>query len=115
MKINKINPLFPFKETNDRLSQYIVDLKDDQKFKLIHGLKVTSSEIQFIEASTREQANDPAWFKHRKYRFKASLCNKIGDTSPKSPKGLKTLPQNIVHANKKKEQKQKNSVLSSVK
>ena len=45
-------PLFPFKETNDRLSQYIVDLKDDQKFKFIHGLKVTSSEIEFIEAST---------------------------------------------------------------
>ena len=38
-------PLFPFKETNDRLSQYIVDVKDDQKFKFIHELKVTSSEI----------------------------------------------------------------------
>ena len=60
-------PLFPFKETNDRLSQYIVDLKDDQKFKFIHGLKVTSSEIEFIEAVTREQFNDPAWFKYRKY------------------------------------------------
>ena len=47
-------PLFPFKETNDRLSQYIVDLKDDQKFKFIHELKVTSSEIDFIEANTRE-------------------------------------------------------------
>ena len=45
-------PSFPFKETDDRLSQYIVDLKDDQKFKFIHGLKVTSSEIEFIEAST---------------------------------------------------------------
>ena len=44
--------LFPFKENNDRLSQYIVDLKDDQKFKFIHGLKVKSSEIEFIEAST---------------------------------------------------------------
>ena len=59
-------PLFPLKETNDRLSQYIIDLKDDQKFKFIHGLKVTSSEIEFIEASTQEQANDPAWFKYRK-------------------------------------------------
>ena len=45
-------PLFPFKKTNDRLSQYIVDLRDDHKFKFIHGLKVTSSEIEFIEAST---------------------------------------------------------------
>ena len=78
--------LFPFKETNDKLSQYIVDLKDDQKFKLIYGLKVTSSENEFSEASTREQANDPAGFKHRKYQFTAYLCNKIGDTSPKTPK-----------------------------
>ena len=79
--------LFPFKENNDRLSQYIVDLKDDQKFKFIHGLKLRSSEIEFIEASTPEQADDPAWFKHRKYRFTVSLCNKRGDTSPKAPKG----------------------------
>ena len=94
-------PLFPFKETNDRLSQYIIDLKDDQKFKFIHGLKVTSSEIEFIEVSTQEQANDPAWFKYRKNRFTASLCNKIGDTSRRTPKGLKTLAQNIVHGNEK--------------
>ena len=46
--------------------------------------------------------------KHRKYRFTVSLCNKIGDTSPKTPKGLKTLAQNIVHGNEKK---RKNSVL----
>ena len=59
--------LFPSKETNDRLSQYIVDLKDDQKLRFIHGLKVTPSETEFIEASTQEQANDPAWFKYRKY------------------------------------------------
>ena len=79
--------LFPFKENNDRLSQYIVDLKDDQKFKVIHGLKLRSSETEFIEASTPEQANDPAWFKHKKHRFTVSLCNKRGDTSPKAPKG----------------------------
>ena len=84
----------------------IVDLKDVWKFKFKYGLKVTSSEIEFIEASTREQANNPAWFKHRKYRFAASLCNKIGDTSPKISKGLKTLAQNIAHGNKKTKKKQ---------
>ena len=83
----------------------IVDLKDDWKFKFTHGLKVTSSEIEFIEASTREQANNPAWFKHRKYRFAASLCNKIDDTSPKISKGLKILAQNIAHGNKKNKKK----------
>ena len=71
-------------------------------------MKVTSSEIEFIQASTREQANDLAWFKHIKYRFTASLCNKIRDTSPKTPKVLKTLAQNIVHRNKKAK---KNSAL----
>ena len=94
--------LFPFKETNDKLSQYIIDLKDDQKFQFIYGLKVTSSEIEFSEASTREQANDPAGFRHRKYQFTAYLCHKIGDSSPKTPKGLKTSAQNIVHGNEKK-------------
>ena len=103
-------PLFPFKETNDRLSQYIVDLKDGQKFKFIHGLKKTSSEIEFIEASTGEQANNSAWLKHRKYQFTASLCDEIGDTSPKTPNGLKTSAQNIVHRNEKTKTK-KNSVL----
>ena len=93
--------LFPFKETKGRLSQYIVKLKDDQKFKFIHGMKVASSEIEFIEASTREQTNDPAWFKHRRYRFIAPLSNKIGDTSPKTLTELKTVAQNIVHGNEK--------------
>ena len=82
-------PLFPFKETNDSLPKYIVDLKDGQKFKFIHGLKVTSSEINFIEASTREQANNPVWFKHWKYQFTASLCNKIGGILPKHLNGWK--------------------------
>ena len=44
--------LFPFKETNDRLSQYIFDLKNDHKLKFIHGLKEASNKIEFIEAST---------------------------------------------------------------
>ena len=69
-------------------------------------MKVTSSEIEFIQASTREQANDLAWFKHRKYRFTASLCSKIHDTSPKTPKVLKTLAQNFLHRNKKNKKKQ---------
>lgn len=64
---------FHFKRPKDRLSQYIIGLKDDQKFKFIHVLKVTSSKTEFIEASTQEQGNDPAWFKHRKYRLTASL------------------------------------------
>ena len=94
-------PLFSFKETNDRLSQYIFDLKDDPKFKFIHGLKEASNEIEFIEASTWEQANDLVLFKHRRYRFTASLCNEIGDTSPKTPKGSRTLAQSVVHGNEK--------------
>ena len=94
-------PLFPFKGTKNSLSQYIVDLKDDQKFKFIRQLKVTSSEIEFTEASTREQANDLAWFKYRGYQFTTSVCNKIGDISPKTAKGLKTLAQSIVHENGK--------------
>ena len=32
-------PLIPFKETNDRLSQYIFDLKDDRNLNLYMGLK----------------------------------------------------------------------------
>ena len=84
-------PLFSFKDTNDRLSKYIVDLKDDQKFKFIYGLKVTSSEIEFIKLSTQEEINDPAWFKHSKHRFTASVCIKIGDTSPKTLEKLKNL------------------------
>ena len=94
-------PLFSLKETNDRLSQYIFDLKDDPKFKFIHGLKEAYNEIEFIEASTWEQANDLVLFKHRRYRFTASFCHEIGDTSPKTPKGSRTLAQSVAHGNEK--------------
>ena len=65
-----------------------MDLKDDPKFKFRHGLKEASNEIESIEASTWEQANDLVLFKHRRYRFTASLCNEIGDTSPKGREPL---------------------------
>ena len=80
-------PLFPFKEIKDRLSQYIVDLKDDQNFKFIHGLKATSSEIEFIEASTREQANDPSWFKHKNINLQPLFVIKLAIPHQKHLKG----------------------------
>ena len=68
-------------------------------------MKVISRQAEFIEASTQEQTNDPAWFKHRKYQFTYSLCNKIGNISLKTQTELKTLAQNIDHGNRKRKHK----------
>ena len=79
-------PLFPLIEIKDRLSQYIYDLK----FNFIYELKVTSSETEFDEASMQEQANDPAWFKHRKYWFTTYLSTELAIPHQKHQKWLNT-------------------------
>ena len=53
-----------------------------------------------IEENTTNQAQNPNWFKYRQSRFTASLCNKIGDISKKTEKGLQSLAHNIVYGNK---------------
>ena len=58
-------------------------------------------EVISIKSSTRNQANDPEWFEHRKNRFTASLCNKLGSNGPKTTKGFKTPPHNIINGNEK--------------
>ena len=37
-----------------------------------------------IESSTRNQTNDPQWFKYHKNRFTASLCKRVGNNTPKN-------------------------------
>ena len=68
---------------------------------ILNKLKLNNDKFVSIESSNRNQANDPEWFKHRKNRFTASLCNRLGSNGPKTSKGFKTLAHNIIHGNEK--------------
>ena len=48
-------PLIPFKETNDRLSQYIFDLKDDRNLNLYTGLKKHLMKLSLLKQGIPHQ------------------------------------------------------------
>ena len=94
-------PHFPFSNTKSNIQSYIDKIKDASKMSILNKLKSNNDEVISIESSTRNQANDPEWFKHHKNRFTASLCNRLGTNGPKTSKGFKTLAHNIIHDNEK--------------
>ena len=57
-------------------------------------MKIDTETVSSIENKTKEQANCPEWFKQRKNRFTASICNKL--SSVKTNRALSTLAHNIV-------------------
>ena len=93
-------PDFPFSNTKNNIQSYTDKIKDASKMSILNKLKLNNDEVISIESSTRNQANDPEWFKHRQNRFTASLCNRLGSNGPKTSKGFKTPPHNI-HGNEK--------------
>ena len=68
---------------------------------ILNKLKLNNDEVISIESSTRNQANDPQWFKHRKNRFFASWCNRFGSNGPKTSKGFEILTHNTIYGNEK--------------
>ena len=94
-------PDFPFSNTENNIQSYIDQIKDAGKVSILNNLKLNNDKVVSKESSTRNQANDPEWFKHRKNRFTASLCNRLGSNGPKTSKGFKTLAHNIIHGNEK--------------
>ena len=92
---------FPFSNAKNNIQSYIDKIKEPSKMSILSKLKLNNDKVVSIESSTRNQANDPKWFKHRKNRFTASLCNRLGSNSPKTSKGFKTLAHNIIHGNEK--------------
>ena len=55
---------------------------------MLESLKIDNETVNSIENQTKEQANCPEWFKQRKNRFTASICNKLN--SVKTNWGLAT-------------------------
>ena len=68
---------------------------------ILNKLRLNNEKVISIDQSTRNQANDPEWFKHHKNRFTALLFNRLGNNGPKTSKGFKTLAHNIIHGNEK--------------
>ena len=77
-------PDFPFSNTKNNIQPYIDKIKDASKTSILNKLKLNNDEVISIESSTRNQANDPEWFKYRKSRFTESLCNRPGSSAPKT-------------------------------
>ena len=87
-------PKYPFTNTEMKMKTFIGNISDIRKLKLLESLKIDNGAVNFIENQTKEQVNCPGWFKQRKHRFTASICNKL--SSVKSNRGLSTLAHNIV-------------------
>ena len=94
-------PDFPFSNTKNNIQSYIDKIKDASKMSILDKLKLNNDEVISIESSTRNQANEPEWFKHRKNTFTSSLCNRLSSNDPKTSKDFKTRAHNIVHGNEK--------------
>ena len=94
-------PDFPSSNTKDNIQPYIYKIKDASKMSILNKIKLNNDKVVSTESSSRNQGNDPEWFKHHKNRFTASLCNRLGSNAPKISKGFKTLAHNIIHGNEK--------------
>lgn len=82
----KIYPEFPFIETENYIKPYLSDIHivEIKKNTVLDNLKNESKNPVDIEKETRDQANNSSWFSYRKNRFTASLCNKLGNSGPKT-------------------------------
>ena len=87
-------PDFPFSNTKNNIQSFIDKIKDASKLSILSKPKLDNNKVISIESSTRNQTNDPEWFKHRKNRFTASLCYRLGSNDPKISKSFKTLTHN---------------------
>ena len=97
IKMRKTYPKYPFTNTETKMKTFIDNISDITKLKLLESLKIDNETVTSIENKTKEQASCPEWFKQRKNRFTASICNKLN--SVKTNRGLSTLPRNIVFVN----------------
>ena len=77
-----------------KMKTFIDNISDIRKLKLLEFLKIDNGAVNSIENQTKEQVNCPNWFKQRKHRFAAPICNK--SCSTKTNRGLSTLAHNIV-------------------
>ena len=92
-KMPTIYPKYPFTNTEMKMKTFIDNTSDMKKLNLLETLKIDNVLVNSIENQTKKQKNCPEWFKQRKYRFTASICNRL--SSVKTNK-LSTLVHSIV-------------------
>ena len=66
-------PDFPFSDTKNNIQWYIDKTNDASKMSILNKLNLHNDKDISRESSTRNQANDTEWFKHRKNRFPATV------------------------------------------
>ena len=89
-------PDFPMHESPNLLDSYLNGLSDSEQ-KFIETLQVTSDQVDTVEKGTRDQANNPDWFKYRKGRFTASLNNVYRNKTQRQIRVLNHLPNQLLN------------------
>ena len=88
-------PPFPLITNPCDINFYINKLTNEKKL-FLNSLVVNSNMVGDIEMETREQANNPDWFRYRKGRFTASLNNTYRNKDPKTSRGFQSLARNMI-------------------
>ena len=91
-----IYPEFPFVLEKDDISEYLKMLSSQAKKDFIEKLKISIHDVNVIERSTVEQANNPDWFMYRAGRFTASRNNQLRSKNPKTDRGFISLAKSFV-------------------
>ena len=96
-------PTFPFIATGNVLDNYILvnKITCNKTLKVIDTLKEQAKMLIKLSRTHKNKLLNPNWFEYRKFRFTASLFNKIGDFSKKTPKGFTSLAHAIVFGESK--------------
>ena len=77
-QVQSINyPDFPVKQVKCVILEHIAKVTDPDQISILESLRVTKSEANDIEYKTRQQLHSKEWFTERKFRFTASLTNKL--------------------------------------
>ena len=94
-------PSFPLIENPEIINNNLKNVSDDKKLKILNDLKITRGDVSLIEERTRDQSENQHWFKLHQNRFTASMNNILHQKDPKTPRGFKTLANNLIVGDKK--------------
>ena len=96
----------PLIENPEIINNHLKNASNDKKPKILNDLKITRDDVILIEERTRDHSGNQYWFKLRQNRFAASMNNILHQKDPKTPRGFKTLANNLIFGDKKTDSNQ---------
>ena len=99
-------PSFPLIENPEIINNHLKNVSNDKKPKILNDLKITRDDVILTEERTRDHSGNQYWFKLHQNRFTASMNNILHQKDPKTPRGFKTLANNLIFGDKKTDSNQ---------